>query len=384
MKSGSGVGAICLGLSVAMMLSACGGSSSLPTDGAGSLASDGGGFGSGQDGQQGGLGDFSTSGSATDGGATTADTGIANGADGRADKAPISDATNPSPDALIVQKMDAAPSGTPDSSVAKDTSTVQQPDAALPTPDAPAPADMAVVQQPDAASQPDLVPDTSPDAAPVCVQAGGSCAGASGSCCSGHTCVAFPELGGDFCTANCTTGDGCTGGCCVPLQNGAGSVCAPAPRCATCKKAGEENCQSDADCCAGAACISESNSQGQVTRVSCKAYCAANANCYSGCCAAVNNQTYRVCAAANFCPTPAPPPVSGGTAAGTYAVTVSRESQDLYKVQFKTMWIKTQFCYEYVYYDKAILVWNGKYASGNRITFSSGQYCDVVDILASP
>jgi hypothetical protein len=63
-------------------------------------------------------------------------------------------------------------------------------------------------------------------------------------------------------------------------------------------------------------------------------------------------------------------------------VTVSRESQDLYKVQFEKTWIKTQYCYEYVYYDRATLIWNGKFASGNRLVFSSNRACDVVDVLS--
>jgi hypothetical protein len=221
---------------------------------------------------------------------------------------------------------------------------------------------------------------TSADALAVCRQAGDSCAGAAASCCSGTTCVNFPELGGAFCSANCTTGGDCVSGCCAPLTSGSGSVCAPAARCAGCKKAGEENCQGDDDCCNGSSCIAELNSQGQVTRTVCKDYCTANANCYSGCCAPVQNQTYRVCSAPNFCPTPAPPP-SSSYPPGTYNVTVSRESQDLYRVQLQKTWIKTRFCYEYVYYDTATLLWGGKFATGNRITFSSGRSCEVEDVL---
>jgi hypothetical protein len=94
----------------------------------------------------------------------------------------------------------------------------------------------------------------------------------------------------------------------------------------------------------------------------------------------VSGATYYVCSAVQFCPTGVVPP-SSTYLPGTYPVTVTREDADLYKVQGKTVWIKTQFCYQYVYYDSATLVWGGAYATNNRITFSSGQWCNVANVL---
>jgi hypothetical protein len=225
--------------------------------------------------------------------------------------------------------------------------------------------------------QPDLAPagDGPSVVPPVCSSAGGTCA--SNSCCAGTTCVNVPELGGAFCAGICETGGDCVSGCCVALQNG-GNACALASYCTTCKKAGQEGCVTDVDCCMGAICIQET-SGGQETRTVCKDRCTAGSECASGCCAPLTNSSDHVCSAPNFCATPTPP--SGTLGTGTYDVTVSRESQDLYKVQFKMTWIKTQFCYEYVYFDRAILIWNGKFASGNRVVFSGGRTCDVVDVL---
>lgn len=210
-----------------------------------------------------------------------------------------------------------------------------------------------------------------------CGNAGESCASAR--CCVGNTCVTLPGLGGDYCAAGCTTGSDCVSGCCAPLANSTKSVCAPATAC-MCKRAGEEGCLTTADCCAGSSCVEET-SGGQVTRTVCRDYCTADTQCYSGCCAVVANATYRVCAAASFCPVPAPPPAVPQTT-GTYSVTVSREASNLYRTTSgPRVWIKTRLCFEFVYYDRAILVWNGRLASGNRITFSTGRSCDVDDVV---
>lgn len=40
---------------------------------------------------------------------------------------------------------------------------------------------------------------------------------------------------------------------------------------------------------------------------------------------------------------------------GTYRVNVTRESNDMYKVTGQDIYIKTKYCYEYVYYQDAIL-----------------------------
>ena len=251
------------------------------------------------------------------------------------------------------------------------------PDGNAMSPDGPASVVRDGAIPPDAAG---VLPDAvaGADAQATCGQGGTACGATAAACCAGNACVNFPELSGSFCTAVCVSGDGCISGCCVPLQSG-GSVCAPASRCASCKKAGETGCQSDQDCCTGSACITET-SGGVATGNVCKDYCTANSSCYSGCCAAVGGQTYYVCSAVQFCPMTVSPP-SSTFSSGTYPVTVSRESADLYKVQGKAVWIKTQFCYQFVYYDSATLVWGGAYAINNQIVFSLGQTCKVVDVL---
>lgn len=40
---------------------------------------------------------------------------------------------------------------------------------------------------------------------------------------------------------------------------------------------------------------------------------------------------------------------------GTYSVTVTRKGSNLYKVDTQNIYIKTRFCYEYVYYQDAYL-----------------------------
>jgi hypothetical protein len=266
-------------------------------------------------------------------------------------------------DAALAEDGAAAPDAGGDAPRAPDSATPDAPPAAS---DAGAPLDSALA---------DASPPADGGGGSMCVQAGSSCK--TGACCAGTTCVEFPD--GDFCSANCAVGMDCVSGCCAPLKSG-GAVCAPSSFCATCKKAGEENCQSNADCCAGALCISEL-SGGVVTRRVCKDKCTANNGCVSGCCAPIIDSTDRVCSAQNFCGGTAVPPTSGGRASGTYAVTVSREESDIYRVQGERTWIKTRFCFEFVYFDRATLVWGGKFAVGNKITFSSGRSCDVEDVL---
>ncbi len=41
--------------------------------------------------------------------------------------------------------------------------------------------------------------------------------------------------------------------------------------------------------------------------------------------------------------------------AEVYKVTVTRKSDDLYQVQGQKIFVKTRYCYEYVYGDEAIL-----------------------------
>lgn len=64
---------------------------------------------------------------------------------------------------------------------------------------------------------------------------------------------------------------------------------------------------------------------------------------------------------------------------GRYAVTVTRKDSDVY-VDRSGAVILTRYCYEYVYGDNAILIWNGPYGS-SKIVFSGGATCEVKDVL---
>lgn len=65
-------------------------------------------------------------------------------------------------------------------------------------------------------------------------------------------------------------------------------------------------------------------------------------------------------------------------AADYYRVNVRRVGQDLYRETGSRYLIKTRYCYEYVYGEDAILIWEGSGAwSGSRLVFESGSECDV-------
>jgi len=50
---------------------------------------------------------------------------------------------------------------------------------------------------------------------------------------------------------------------------------------------------------------------------------------------------------------------------GTYEVTVSRKGDDLYRVDGTSTYLVTQYCYEYVYLQKAILRYSSLGSIGN-------------------
>jgi hypothetical protein len=70
----------------------------------------------------------------------------------------------------------------------------------------------------------------------------------------------------------------------------------------------------------------------------------------------------------------------GGATADTYRVNVTRKAQDFYEETQTRIIIKTRYCYEYVYYEDAILEWDGR---TGRLVFieSGGGECDVDRIL---
>ena len=69
-------------------------------------------------------------------------------------------------------------------------------------------------------------------------------------------------------------------------------------------------------------------------------------------------------------------------ASDVYKVTVTRKDQDLYEVQGGNVYIKTRFCYEYVFSDEAILRIDSTagYSIG-KIFYNGGASCDVEKVL---
>ncbi|WP_267226596.1 hypothetical protein [Dyella silvae] len=70
-------------------------------------------------------------------------------------------------------------------------------------------------------------------------------------------------------------------------------------------------------------------------------------------------------------------------ASDVYKVTVTRKPQDIYEVQGGQVYIKTRYCYEYVYTDDAILRIDSPagYSIG-KLIFNSGTSCDVEKVLS--
>ena len=61
--------------------------------------------------------------------------------------------------------------------------------------------------------------------------------------------------------------------------------------------------------------------------------------------------------------------------ADDYQVSITRKGSNLYKVTGKDIYIFTRYCYEYVYYEDAILRMNGYL--GEIIFLDEGEKCDV-------
>lgn len=70
------------------------------------------------------------------------------------------------------------------------------------------------------------------------------------------------------------------------------------------------------------------------------------------------------------------------TAQDYYRVTVTRKDRNLYKIENTRLYVQTQYCYEYAYYDKAILRIDNKYGfTIGKLIFDSGTTCDVKEIF---
>ena len=70
--------------------------------------------------------------------------------------------------------------------------------------------------------------------------------------------------------------------------------------------------------------------------------------------------------------------------AETYRVTVTRKDDNLYKIDGTKLYIKTNYCYEYSYSEKAILVYQ-RNSMRNKLIFDQrpgrSRECQVEDLL---
>jgi hypothetical protein len=72
------------------------------------------------------------------------------------------------------------------------------------------------------------------------------------------------------------------------------------------------------------------------------------------------------------------------SASDYYKVQVTRKAQDLYQVDFQSIYVKTRFCHEYVHSSEAILKIDSQYGYNiGEIIFvgNGGGKCDVEKLL---
>lgn len=63
-----------------------------------------------------------------------------------------------------------------------------------------------------------------------------------------------------------------------------------------------------------------------------------------------------------------------------YRVEVTRRDSNLYQVHNTPYYIVTRYCYEYVYYESAILRYE-PYSWDNKLIFDSGSDCEVERVI---
>lgn len=73
--------------------------------------------------------------------------------------------------------------------------------------------------------------------------------------------------------------------------------------------------------------------------------------------------------------------LSGVSTAGDYDLSVTRKGRNLYKVDGKDVYIRTRYCYEYVYSADSILRMSG--ASGEIAFIDEEETCDVKAVYGS-
>ncbi|MDO4223786.1 MAG: hypothetical protein Q4D05_07160 [Acinetobacter sp.] len=64
-----------------------------------------------------------------------------------------------------------------------------------------------------------------------------------------------------------------------------------------------------------------------------------------------------------------------------YKVNVKRIDSNLYQTNDKRVLIVTKYCYEYAYWENAILQYE-KNSYDNKIIFENGQTCEVKDVYS--
>jgi hypothetical protein len=156
----------------------------------------------------------------------------------------------------------------------------------------------------------------------------------------------------------------------------------PADPASECLAAGSPNCSEEALCCDGTMCITDG-----VSTV-CAALCSVPTDCVSLCCLPVSDVA-AACVPSDYCaapPPPPPPPALQSAPYDLYEVSqLTRVDQDLYSglIGAVEVYVVTRYCYQYVYYQDALLSWAGEYSSDSFIIGrgTSSWECEVADVL---
>jgi hypothetical protein len=127
-----------------------------------------------------------------------------------------------------------------------------------------------------------------------CTMTGEKCEGAQASCCTGSCLDLTLDMPlGKFCAAPCMSGDDCQSGCCI--TQGGRMGCAPQAFCADTCLTLHSDCSNVAECCVGSRCICFNASCDDTTPGECVSICRTNAECDTGCCAALKDGSVKVC-----------------------------------------------------------------------------------------
>ncbi len=75
--------------------------------------------------------------------------------------------------------------------------------------------------------------------------------------------------------------------------------------------------------------------------------------------------------------------VTPAHAATYYQATLTSIGNDLYRDEWSRAVIRTTLCVEYVFYEDAVLAWEGRRLLGNKLIFKSGATCEVIGVSGS-